>query len=195
MPPASPPLYAAAVTIVLAEIERMVGELKTDLKRGGGVPMTSLLKGIHDSARGVRTELDLPVDSPWGRQLAAIRADISTVLKAEIEIRARPRAAPAAAASGARDRRRHGARSERRRRHRGADPTARRLPQLRERARRQRNDHARPWRAAAISRPAPRRCSKACAAQVRRIVPSGSRRSTPRCASAASCSDRNMPRC
>ena len=74
--------YAAAVTIVLAEIERMVGELKTDLKRGGGVPMTSLLKGIHDSARGVRTELDLPVDSPWGRQLAAIRADISTVLKA-----------------------------------------------------------------------------------------------------------------
>ena len=77
--------YATAVTIVLAEIERMVGELKTDLKRGGGVPMTSLLKGIHDSARGVRTELDLPVDSPWGRQLAAIRADISTVLKAEIE--------------------------------------------------------------------------------------------------------------
>jgi hypothetical protein len=77
--------YATAVTIVLAEIERMVGELKADLKRGGGVPMTSLLKGIHDSARGVRTELDLPVDSPWGRQLAAIRADISTVLKAEIE--------------------------------------------------------------------------------------------------------------
>ena len=77
--------YATAVTIVLAEIERMVVELKTDLKRGGGVPMTSLLKGIHDSARGVRTELDLPVDSPWGRQLAAIRADISTVLKAEIE--------------------------------------------------------------------------------------------------------------
>ncbi len=77
--------YAAAVTIVLAEIERMVGELKTDLKRGGSVPMTSLLKGIHDAARGLRTELDLPVDSPWGRQLAAIRAEISTILKAEIE--------------------------------------------------------------------------------------------------------------
>jgi hypothetical protein len=77
--------YATAVTIVLADIERMVGELKADLKRGGGAPMTSLLKGIHDSARGVRTELDLPVDSPWGRQLAALRADISTILKAEIE--------------------------------------------------------------------------------------------------------------
>ena len=78
-------LYAAAVTIVLAEIERMVGELKTDLKRGGGVPMTSLLKDIHDLPAGCAPRLDLPVDSPWGRQLAAIRADISTVLKAEIE--------------------------------------------------------------------------------------------------------------
>ena len=77
--------YAAAVAIVLAEIERMVGELKTDLKRGGGVPVTSLLKGLHDGARGLRTELDLPVDLPWGRRLAAIRTEISSVLKTEIE--------------------------------------------------------------------------------------------------------------
>jgi hypothetical protein len=77
--------YAAAVAIVLAEIERMVGELKTDLKRGGGVPVTSLLKGLHDGARGLRTELDLPVDSPWGRRLVAIRTEISSVLKTEIE--------------------------------------------------------------------------------------------------------------
>ena len=77
--------YAAAVAIVLAEIERMVGELKTDLKRGGGVPVTSLLKGLHDGARGLRTELDLPVDSPWGRRLAAIRTETSSVLKTEIE--------------------------------------------------------------------------------------------------------------
>jgi hypothetical protein len=77
--------YAAAVAIVLAEIERMVGEFKTDLKRRGGVPVTSLLKGLHDGARGLRTELDLPVDSPWGRRLAAIRTEISSVLKTEIE--------------------------------------------------------------------------------------------------------------
>ena len=49
--------YAMAVTIVLADVERMVRELKADLKRGGAV--TSLLKCMHDAARGLRTELDL----------------------------------------------------------------------------------------------------------------------------------------
>ena len=77
--------YAAAVTIVLADIERMVAELKIDLRRGGSVSITSLLKSIHDTARGLRTELDLAVDSPWSRQLATIRAEISDALRAEIE--------------------------------------------------------------------------------------------------------------
>jgi hypothetical protein len=77
--------YAMAVTIVFADIERMVGELKADLKRGGNIAVTSLLKCIHDAARGLRTELDLPVDSSWGRQLAAIRADIASMLKIQIE--------------------------------------------------------------------------------------------------------------
>lgn len=77
--------YAAAVNIVLADIERMVGELKADLKGGTNVAVTSLLKCIHDAARGVRAELDLPVDSSWGRQLAAIRGEISNLLKTEIE--------------------------------------------------------------------------------------------------------------
>jgi hypothetical protein len=71
------------VSITLADVERMVDELKTDLKRGVGV--TSLLKCIHDAARGLRTELDLSGDSRWARQLTAIRADIAGVLKAEIE--------------------------------------------------------------------------------------------------------------
>jgi hypothetical protein len=75
--------YAAAVSIILADVERMVGELKADLKRGIGV--TSLLKCIHDAARGLRTELDLSGDSPWARQLAAIRSDVASLLKTEIE--------------------------------------------------------------------------------------------------------------
>lgn len=75
--------YAIAVTMVLAEIERMVGELRGDLKRGAGVP--AQLKTIHDAVRGVRTELDLPVDQQWGRQLAAIRTEISDVLRGAIE--------------------------------------------------------------------------------------------------------------
>jgi hypothetical protein len=77
--------YAAAVAIVLADVERMVGELKTDLKRGSAGVVTSLLKCIHDAARGLRSELDLAVDTPWARQLAAIRAEISSVLRTEIE--------------------------------------------------------------------------------------------------------------
>jgi hypothetical protein len=77
--------YALAVTITLGDIERMVEELRIDLKRGATVAVTSLLKCIHDAARGVRTELDLSADSPWARQLAAIRSEISNVLKVEIE--------------------------------------------------------------------------------------------------------------
>jgi hypothetical protein len=77
--------YAPAVTITLGDIERMVDELKGDLKRGATVAVTSLLKCIHDAVRGVRTELNLSGDSAWARQLAAIRSEISTLLKAEIE--------------------------------------------------------------------------------------------------------------
>ena len=75
--------FANAVAIVLSEIECMVSELRVELKARR--PATSLLKGIHDAARGLRTEMDLSVDSPWSRQLAAIRTDISALLKAEIE--------------------------------------------------------------------------------------------------------------
>ena len=35
--------------------------------------------------RGLRTELDLRNDSAWGRQLASIRADISSALQSEID--------------------------------------------------------------------------------------------------------------
>jgi hypothetical protein len=77
--------YGVTVTIVLAELERLVGELRTDLRSGRGVAIGALLKTIHDAARGLRTELELPVDSTWGRALAAQRAHISELLKSEIE--------------------------------------------------------------------------------------------------------------
>jgi hypothetical protein len=77
--------FAIAVTITFADIERMVGELKADLKAGRNLAVTSLLKCIHDAVRGARSELDLAVDSPWGRQLAAIRSEVSGALRMEIE--------------------------------------------------------------------------------------------------------------
>jgi len=75
--------YAAAVTLVLSEAENMVGELRSELRAGR--PIVSMLKAIHDAARGLRSEMDLSVESPWGRQLMAIRAEVSSLLKAEIE--------------------------------------------------------------------------------------------------------------
>ena len=76
--------YAAAVTLVLSEAEHMVDELRTELRAGR--PIVSILKAIHDAARGLRSEMDLSVESPWSRQLAAIRAEVSSLLKTEIEV-------------------------------------------------------------------------------------------------------------
>lgn len=75
--------YAMAVSIVLSELEAMVDELRAELKAGR--PVGSLLKTIHDTARGLRTEMDLSADSAWSRQLAAIRSAVSNLLSAEIE--------------------------------------------------------------------------------------------------------------
>ena len=71
------------MTIVLGEVECMVADLRTELKAHRAV--TSLLKAIHDAVRGLRTEMDLSVDSPWSRQLAAVRVEVSKMLKTEIE--------------------------------------------------------------------------------------------------------------
>jgi hypothetical protein len=77
--------YGVAVNIVLSELERMVAELRQDLHSGQGIAVGALLKTIHDAARGLRTELALPVDSTWGRALASQRTQISDLLRAEIE--------------------------------------------------------------------------------------------------------------
>ena len=77
--------YSVAVTIVLADLERMVGELRDELQSGRAVAVAALLKTIHDSVRGLRTELALPVDSTWGRALAAIRAQVADLLRSEID--------------------------------------------------------------------------------------------------------------
>jgi hypothetical protein len=75
--------YGRAVTMVLGEVECMVNDLRSELKAHR--PVTSLLKNIHDAARGLRTEIDLSGDSPWSRQLTAIRTEVSNVLRGEIE--------------------------------------------------------------------------------------------------------------
>lgn len=75
--------YAVAVKIVLSDLEYAVKELQSELKAGR--PVASLLKTLHDAARGMRTEMDLSVDSPWSRRLASIRSAVANMLTAEIE--------------------------------------------------------------------------------------------------------------
>ena len=77
--------YAVAVTIVLAELERQVEELRADLRSRSGVAVGALLKAIHDSVRGLRTELDLPPDNAWARAIANQRAQIADMLRFEID--------------------------------------------------------------------------------------------------------------
>ena len=79
--------FAVAVTIVLDEVERLVNELRAELKSGRSIAVVALLKNIHDAARGIRTEIDLAPESTWGRQLARVRSEISNIVKAEVESR------------------------------------------------------------------------------------------------------------
>ncbi len=78
--------YGLAVSIVLAEIERAVVALAGDFSNGRTSAALVRVKDIHDALRGVRTELDLSGDSPWSRQLAAIRASVSHLVRSEIEL-------------------------------------------------------------------------------------------------------------
>ena len=78
--------YGVTIDIVLEEMERWVRELAGDLKSGRGIAVSALLKDIHDALRGLRSEVDLQQDATWSKQLAALHADISKLLTAEIEL-------------------------------------------------------------------------------------------------------------
>jgi hypothetical protein len=80
----SPGDEAMAVDMVVAELARLSDELRSDLQ-GGGVATVGLLQQIHDAARGLRTELDPLPESPRGKELAALRTQISNMLQTQIE--------------------------------------------------------------------------------------------------------------
>ena len=77
--------YAVSVNIVLAELQRMVGVLRRDLRNSGGMAVSALLKTIHDSVRGLGSELVIPVNSNWGRTLTAQRTEIAELLRIELD--------------------------------------------------------------------------------------------------------------
>jgi hypothetical protein len=77
--------FGVAVTMALHDLSHQVAELRSRIKRGEFQNFGERLKVVHDGMRGVRTELDLRNDSVWGRQVAAIRVDVSNSLASEIE--------------------------------------------------------------------------------------------------------------
>lgn len=77
--------FGVTVTMAIHDLSRIASELRSDIKRGQFKDTSNHLKTLHDGVRGLRTELDLRSDSPWGRQLAAIRAEISNALQSEID--------------------------------------------------------------------------------------------------------------
>jgi hypothetical protein len=77
--------YGIAVTIALHDLSCLATSLRADIRRGQFDNVAEHLKILHDGVRGLRTELDLRNESNWGRQLASIRADISSALQSEID--------------------------------------------------------------------------------------------------------------
>jgi hypothetical protein len=77
--------YGMAVTIALHDLFCLAVTLRTDIRRGQFGKVPDNLKALHDGVRGLRTELDLRQDSNWGRQLASIRAEISSTLQSEMD--------------------------------------------------------------------------------------------------------------
>jgi hypothetical protein len=77
--------YGIAVSIALHDLSCLAAMLRTDIRRGNFDNVAEHLKILHDGIRGLRTELDLRNDSNWGKQLASIRADISSALQSEID--------------------------------------------------------------------------------------------------------------
>jgi hypothetical protein len=77
--------YGVAVTMALADLNTVAAILRSEIRRGQFDNAPEHLKIAHDGVRGLRTELDMRNDSAWGRQMAAIRVEISSTLQSEIE--------------------------------------------------------------------------------------------------------------
>jgi hypothetical protein len=77
--------FAIAVDVVLGDLDRITSNLRDALKGADSDEVGRLVKYFHDAARALHTEIDLPADSAWGRQLAAARAEIASLLEGEID--------------------------------------------------------------------------------------------------------------
>lgn len=77
--------FGVAVQMVLHDLSSAAGQLHDEVRRGLFAESAHHLKTLHDGIRDLRSEIELRSDSHWGRQLAAIRVDISRSLKNDID--------------------------------------------------------------------------------------------------------------
>ena len=77
--------FGVAVTMAIHDLAVVANLLRSDIKRAQFDSIAEHLKTVHDGVRGLRTELDIRSDSVWGKQLAAIRVEISGALQSEID--------------------------------------------------------------------------------------------------------------
>lgn len=76
--------FGVAITMAIEDLTRVAGRLQDNFERGHYSVLDDL-KTLHDGVRGLRTELHIRGDSLWGRQLAALRVQISGALRSEID--------------------------------------------------------------------------------------------------------------
>ena len=122
--------YAGAVGIVLGDTEAMVREVRTELKFGR--PIASMLKAIHDAARGLRTEMELSVELAVEPPIGGDPRRYFEHAESRNRDHAGLHTATVAAASGERNRAGLGARFRRRQRRREPSRIRRCVPALRQ---------------------------------------------------------------
>lgn len=77
--------FGVAVTMAIQALAGVAATLRDDIKRGQFARVGEYLKTLHDGVRGLRTEIDIRNESEWGRQLTALRVEISNSLQFEID--------------------------------------------------------------------------------------------------------------
>jgi hypothetical protein len=77
--------YGLGVTMVIDDLSRIVADLRRDIRQGRLNSLPDHLRTIHEGLRGLRAELDIRPESAWGKRLAAIKIEISSTLKSELE--------------------------------------------------------------------------------------------------------------
>lgn len=76
---------AIAVTMAIQYLAGIAAQLREDLQRAHFDTIAGHLKMLHDGVRGLLAEIDIRQDSAWGRQVAALRIEISGALRPHIE--------------------------------------------------------------------------------------------------------------